>query len=140
LGHPYVWKTPYIYGNHHLLLQDFLHQAYATASLGCGNRPFEDRFCDRAQLQRWLRANDTSLDRSEEVAEFEDSCWVESVRAVWCFWVFHRGFLRNQRIWEIRIRVGFCLGSMGGSRSQRIREDIFLGFCVGGWWVRGPNN
>lgn len=56
--------------------EDFLHQAYATASLGCGNRPFEDRFCDRAQLQRWLQANDTSLDRSEEVAEFEDS-WLK---------------------------------------------------------------
>ena len=47
------------------------------------------------------------------------------------FSVFHRGFLRNQRIWEIRIRVGFCLGSMGVLRSQRIREDIFLGFLLG---------
>eukprot|EP00435_Cladocopium_sp_Y103_P037098 s1235_g9.t1 len=57
--------------------EDFLHQAHAAASLGCGNRPFEDRFCDRAQLQRWLgRANHTqSFDGAEQVT-FENS-WLK---------------------------------------------------------------
>ena len=36
-----------------------------------------------------------------------------------------------------RIRVGFCLGFMGGLRGQRIWGDDFKFFW--GWLVRGPN-
>lgn len=63
--------------------QDFLVQAQAASALGCGNRPYEDRWCDQRQHRRWLQQHglhhamreQLAPNDTEEHERFQDS-WV----------------------------------------------------------------